>query len=432
MADTAAADVARVAALLLAGACAVTACHSSVSASVPSYPASAPASPASPAGSASGNGATGAVSSSESLPAAPPVPGSVASTGNLSAVAVVSASDAWAVSGVDSGLPFGNVIVHWNGSRWRQVPDSLSETDALLSVAATSASDAWAVGGTVPGETGKGATHYTIILHWDGRAWTRLPRPLGGTLFSVAARSRGDAWAVGDSPLLASETGPPLIEHWDGKAWTVTPSPDVANAALDAVAAISPSDAWAVGTSGAGSFVSGVLIEHWDGKAWTRVRSPAVANGSLVAVAAVSASDVWAVGSTGGYVRDGSWIPYRGLVEHWNGRTWTVVPSPGLRGGSLAGVAAISPRDAWAVGSVTGGPDVVNGAIGWSADTSSKTLIEHWDGRTWRQVSSREPGQSSLSGVAAASASDAWAVGGLSIGGVDYGIIAHWDGKVWR
>jgi hypothetical protein len=57
-------------------------------------------------------------------------------------------------------------------------------------------------------------------------------------------------------------------------------------------------------------------------------------------------TDVWAVGAEGG-----DFAPP--LVEHWNGSAWSVVDAPSLPNQSITlySVAAISTKDAWAVGS---------------------------------------------------------------------------------
>ena len=65
----------------------------------------------------------------------------------------------------------------------------------------------------------------------------------------------------------------------------------------------------------------------------------------------------------------GTVCPGRGLVtviEHWNGRAWALVPTPAA--GILTGVAAASAASAWAVGF-------------WTA--SGNAVIEHWDGAAW-------------------------------------------------
>ena len=62
----------------------------------------------------------------------------------LSGVAAVSARNAWAVGESAGGKA---LILHWNGTRWRQVPlPSLTRYSSLSGVAATSARNAWAVG----------------------------------------------------------------------------------------------------------------------------------------------------------------------------------------------------------------------------------------------------------------------------------------------
>src|SRR6266567_5066922 len=63
--------------------------------------------------------------------------------------------------------------------------------------------------------------------------------------------------------------------------------------------------------------------------------------------------------------------------------------------GSFNGVAVLSARSAWAVGSA-----------------GSKTLIVRWKGTAWKRVPSPNPApENFLSGVAATSAGSAWAVG---------------------
>ena len=71
---------------------------------------------------------------------------------------------------------------------------SLPVFGLLAGVAATSARNAWAIGCT--GCLSKPAT---LILHWNGTAWQRVPspKPPGATLYAVAATSGTNAWAVG-------------------------------------------------------------------------------------------------------------------------------------------------------------------------------------------------------------------------------------------
>jgi hypothetical protein len=240
-------------------------------------------------------------------------------------------------------------------------------------------------------------------------------QPVAGNdwLTGVSAASRTSAWAVG---YYVGKKGDPLtlIEHWNGDSWRQVPSPDPGRglSELDAVTAISAKDAWAVGFDTRGSAGSRCLIERWNGARWATVPAagPGRTDCQLTAVTAISARDAWAVGSyqhPGPGHQPGAKLS---LIEHWNGTAWRQVASPSPGGDStasvtgLTGVAATSARNAWAVGYYVSDADV----------SLYRTLIEHWNGSAWATVPSPSPGRpdagSRLSGVAATSTS-AWAVG---------------------
>jgi hypothetical protein len=100
----------------------------------------------------------------------------------------------------------------------------------------------------------------------------------------------------------------------------------------------------------------------------------------------------------------------RTLLAHWNGRAWTEVTDPSPLNGTLVAVTATSARNAWAVGYTDS-----NGG-------GAKTLILHWNGKKWKRVPvlSLEPADSdALTAVAATSDGNAWAVGSTSKRAVD-------------
>ena len=207
-------------------------------------------------------------------------------------------------------------------------------------------------------------------------------------------------------------------------ARTRAPSPGNTSNVLAAVAAPSPCSVWAVGSYE--SFnkhhgLSQTLIEHWNGRSWRVQPSPDPrsdsADHTLTAVAGG-----WAVGSYGTSGRLG----FRTLIEHWNGHSWRVQPSPN-RGGralddELNGVAAASSKNAWAVGSYANS----RGHI--------VTLVEHWNGRAWKVQPSPNRGVGDeLDAVAAVSKNDAWAVGSfLTNPGVEETLVEHWNGRSWK
>jgi hypothetical protein len=104
------------------------------------------------------------------------------------------------------------------------------------------------------------------------------------------------------------------------------------------------------------------------------------------------------------------------LIEQWNGTAWKRVPSPSPGGlGTFQGVAATSATNAWAVG-----------------QTPTRAFVEHWNGTAWKQQapSSGFPFASILWGVAATSSSNAWAVG--FNGSTNKTLIEHWNGTAWN
>jgi hypothetical protein len=289
----------------------------------------------------------------------------------------------------------------------------------LFGVAATSASNAWAVGQNYVNGT-------TIILHWTGAAWTRVSSPTlagGSALYAVAATSASDAWAVGggDTP-----PGKTQILHWNGSTWKQVASPTPkAGGTLFGVTAVSADDAWAVGC--AGNCFQGfggikTLILHWNGVAWKQVPSPSPGNGSaLSSVTAVSSTSAWAVGCTAFCFLHS--VAPQTVILHWNGTDWAQVPSPAqARIGALSGVAATSAGDVWAVG-------CAGHCFGPMATT--RTMIVHWNGTAWKYVASPSPASNSvLAAVTATSASDTWAVGYTR--NKYRTLIERWNGAAWQ
>jgi hypothetical protein len=288
---------------------------------------------------------------------------------------------------------------------------------SFYGVTALSSRDAWAVGYS----GANGPVALTLAEHWNGSSWTVVPTPSPGgssatsLLYDVAAVSPTDIWAVGtylDSP--AQDALQTLVEHWNGTSWTVVPSPDPYGNTYDAmlwgVSAVSARDIWAVGEGNPPGPESGVegppqgLIEHWNGTSWTVVPSHIpYSSSTLYKVDAISARDAWAVGNS-------TSLSKGGILEHWNGTRWRIVRRPALRHQPyLMGVSATSASNVWAIG---------GGAY-------------HWNGVTWRHVPTARPSGSagySFFGVAAASARNAWAVGGYQA----RTLIEHWDGTSWK
>jgi hypothetical protein len=212
---------------------------------------------------------------------------------------------------------------------WNQVTGVSfgSQDNVLAGVSAASANDVWAVGAFMPTT---GSVLNTLGEHFDGTRWTAFPLPNVGAqqnvLQAVSMPAPGKAWAAGFfiNGKFQQQT---LIEHFDGTVWSVVPSPSPGGLQniLYGVAAISDTDVWAVGTQQDSNGPFHTLTEHWDGKSWSVVNAvDAGTNGNqFYAVKAVASNNVYAVGQ-----QAGSAFPNRALVEHWDGKSWSVVSGP--------------------------------------------------------------------------------------------------------
>ena len=168
-------------------------------------------------------------------------------------------------------------------------------------------------------------------------------------------------------------------------------------AQLNGVVDLSPANAWAVGLGSGGA-----LLEHWNGSAWSTVTipDPDFTPGADESISASSATDVWVVGTTVNTTTGTT----SAEALHFNGTAWTVVPmaQPGTNTPTIGAVTAISATNAWAVGEDIGATSAVGGS----------TLIEHWNGTSWSIVPSPTPGADpGLTGVAARGSGDVYAVG---------------------
>jgi hypothetical protein len=198
---------------------------------------------------------------------------------------------------------------------------------------------------------------------------------------------------------------------------------------LDGLAVLAPDNAWAVGSALDRQHGNQTLIEHWDGTEWNAVDSPtpnilATHAAHLTSVAAAGTNDVWAVGE---YVNSTSGNTHT-LIEHWNGRRWSIVPgpNPGALSNSLTSITALNGDNIWAAGNYRD-----------TKDGGSKAMIVHWDGQEWNLAATFAPAnfRNSLNGIAAVSSHNIWAVGNMidksQSGAQSQVLIEHWNGSDW-
>jgi hypothetical protein len=183
----------------------------------------------------------------------------------------------------------------------------------------------------------------TMALRWNSNRWSLLSSPNAdapvNVLTGLACASSTSCFAVGSYFVSTATTSSQLtlVERWDGKSWTIVPSPNVADAfdsGLEGVACAGSTDCFGVGTSHTET-TNDTLVEHWDGASWSIVPSPDPpdsADNDLAAVACPATANCIAVGSS----------DHGTLAERWNGSSWSVVTSKNPLGSTGAALAAIA------------------------------------------------------------------------------------------
>jgi len=318
-------------------------------------------------------------------------------------VAVLSATDAWAVGEylVDGGGALRTLIQHYDGTTWTIVPSpnrltgiGRNQINSLRGVTAIAADDVWAVGYTVSYDD----PYQSLTMHWTGAAWSTVDSPnytfpgAYNALLDVAAVASNDVWAVGGSPL-GGVSARGLLLHFDGVSWSLRPGPPNfefwASSTRSSVVAVSATDVWAVGDYDPW---------HFDGTAWT---VPAAGAQFANDVHAAGPGAVWAAGS---FIAD----PYSGGVRYpigyrLTGTGWQQQLATDFGPGAFNGVA------------VRAADDVI--AVGYSGQF---THALRWNGTTWQRLAAGNANPSPSTTLAIANVLQGVAHAGTSVWAVGY------------
>lgn len=207
----------------------------------------------------------------------------------LFSVSVVGPKDVWAVGSVRERSWDRPLILHLKGTTWKQVKvpsltSPLSSGAHLTAIKAIKSNDVWAVG--TQNIDADGFSGETLILHWDGKRWTEMPSLGQGRLLSIASASANDVWAVGfDSNIRRHEAFyyKTLIIHWDGKRWKRVPSPTpednscqwcFVKSELFGIVLVSSKEIWAFGSQDTISKGTVPLLLKWNGAKWSIAVEP--------------------------------------------------------------------------------------------------------------------------------------------------------------
>jgi hypothetical protein len=209
-------------------------------------------------------------------------------------------------------------------------------------------------------------------------------------------------WAVGGQQD-SSGLWHTLTEHWNGSEWSVVNAVDqgVNGNQLYAIKALATNDVFAVGQQAGAGFPNEALIEHWNGKSWSLISGPNDASASALPLGVTAtSSSLTVVGQ-----RETDTAAYTTYVAAGspNGLSIQTTPNAGAGENDLFAVATAADGSSW--------------AVGWDIDPATDThdpLVLKGINGVWSLVPSPSFGTGSDSGFAAITAipgGGLWAVG---------------------
>lgn len=187
---------------------------------------------------------------------------------SVGAAVATGPNDVWDF-GSENGTPW---VVRYNGKSWSRVSVPLTSFDASGSPAAGE----WLTG-TVAAQPKRVA-----VVHWSKGAWRNaaLPKisvPKGEQMFPglIAANAPADIWvSVNVGPAKGRGPVTTVLLHWNGKAWSKAAVPKGIN--VGALASDGHGGAWlASQTTNKSGVITGLVMYHYSGGRWTHVPGPA-------------------------------------------------------------------------------------------------------------------------------------------------------------
>jgi hypothetical protein len=255
------------------------------------------------------------------------------------------------------------LIERWNGASWKVV--KTPQVGQLGGIACPSVSVCFALG-------------QDVILKLAGTRFVRMTAPnppvdIVRTLTSISCTSTKFCMSVGNDGGNA-----PVVERWDGKHWSVlkfsSPAAPYATQ-VNAVSCLASSSCLVAGEYGTNSGAA-LLIEQWNGKKWHNFHVPAPTPfAKLDAVACASGKACFAIASYNVGISGNT----ESAIEAWNGVKWTIalkVKQKGWSGSILNGITCPSSSTCFAVGDSQVGNGEQQAVV-------MNALVEKWNGRSW-------------------------------------------------
>lgn len=228
--------------------------------------------------------------------------------------------------------------------------------------------------------------------------WRIAWKSTGNFMNAVAAPGPNEAWAVSESSCPAS----PCVLHWNGRAWSHVSIPGASGFEADWVGASSATNVMVFGFRNGqnGAF-------RYDGS-WHWVSAPSdisPLDGNRMLL--VGAGNAWAINNGGS-------------VDRWINGTWRTATVPA----DLTSIDGSVKKGLWAVGSYR---DFVHGLL----------TIYHLVGSTWTPVTMPHPQTYAVTpAIGVESATSVWVAAappGTQINGTGGRIyLLHWNGSTWK
>jgi hypothetical protein len=246
-------------------------------------------------------------------------------------------------------------------------------------------------------------------------AWsiTPTPNPAGAsaTIWNgVACPTANTCFAVGRSD------GKAIVARRKSGTWGARFSPIVEQSALNDIACPTTTSCFAVGSKRRTPKTSKTLIEHWNGRYWSVMRTPFLdATAQLYGVDCPSRTNCTAVGSSGKN-------PFLAFAARWNGTRWSEM-------------APESPTDTSEFRAVSCPTTKACFAVGVSDDLT--LLIERWNAGTWSITKKFRTGRwmTPTAGVSCTGPAFCVVVGWSEAFGQPWSahpFALHWNGSRWN
>jgi hypothetical protein len=260
--------------------------------------------------------------------------------------------------------------------------------------------------------------------------WTvdTTPNPTGATSSRLSFASCTAANACTNVGWFVNGSGVkvPLAERWNGTAWSAQTPPSGTGASAGELLGVSCSSATACSASGfyEASGVRSGLVEGWNGTSWTLQTAATPTGATSTELSAISCTSSTACTAVGHYATSSSSVT---LAERWNGSTWTVQTTPNPSGATESTLLGVSCATSTAC--------IATGYY-YNSSGVRQTLAESWNGSTWTVQSTPNRTGASLNillGVSCSATNACTAVGGdfPTGGGPQETLVERWNGTEW-